>query len=136
MNKTYAVTLKLVGEVKILDGDSPCDDVVDVASVRRDYGKVAEALCDSIDLDAMTPCHTVMARNVDETLRGLMIDLLHLARDMEQGRFRGMAFAEAVKSGVLAGGSLRGEVTPDLALELDRMGLRATSPLVPSSKIN
>lgn len=41
-----------------------------------------------------------------------------------------------MKDGVLCGGSLRGDVAPDVLRELDEMGLTTIAPLIASSKIN
>lgn len=136
MKTNYAITLKLVGEVKRLDNDAADCDAIDVASIRRDYGKVAEAFCGRADLEKMTPCNAVIALNVNDVLPDIIIDMLHLARDMQNGKFRGEAFAEAVKSGALSGGSLRGEVAADVLRQLDQMGLSAIAPMVSSSKVN
>lgn len=136
MSKTYEITLKLVGEVRLVDGGGVEDATVDVASLRKDFGKVAQAICDSTDLDAMKPCNTVVAASIDSAVRGLMIDMLHLARDMDKGKFRGRAFADAVKNGVLAGGSVRGDVASDVLRRLDGMGLTTFAPLIASSKAN
>lgn len=135
MSKTYSITLKLVGEARLVDSDAADDDTVDVASIRKDFGKIGEAICVSADLEAMTP---VKARivGVDRSAPEFMIQMLHLARDMDQGRFRGEAFAEAVKDGVLCGGSLRGAVATEVLDQLSSMGLSVVSPVVASSKVN
>lgn len=135
MSKTYAIRLKLVGEVVLLDDDTNAGDL-DVASIRKDFGKLAEAVCDSSVLHAKTSCNSTAVANTAEVLRYSMIDMLHLARDMEMGKFRGNAFAEAVKNGVLSGGSLRGDAEPEVLRKLSNMGLAASLPLIDISKLN
>lgn len=135
MNKTYEVTLKLVGEARLIDVDGTVDDAIDVASIRRDFGKIGQTICNSADLDLMRPCKSVIV-GIDKSLPKFMMHMLHLARDMEMGKFRGEAFAEAVKDGVLCGGSLRGDIAPEVMRQLDDMGLTAIAPLVASSEIN
>lgn len=135
MNKTYEVTLKLVGEARLIDVDDTVDDAIDVASIRRDFGKIGQKICNSADLDLMKPCKSVIV-GIDKSLPGFMMHMLHLARNMEMGRFRGEAFAAAVKEGGLCGGSLRGDVAPDVLRQLDDMGLTTIAPLFASSKIN
>jgi hypothetical protein len=135
MTKTYAIRLKLIGEVVLLDGVNDAGEL-DVASIRKDFGPLAETRCDSLGLRAKTPCNSVVVSNTFEVLHDSMIELLHVALDMEMGKFRGNAFSDAVKHGVLSGGSLRGEVTPEVLRKLDEMGLVANSPLVDPSKVN
>jgi hypothetical protein len=135
MNKTYAVRLKLIGDVVLLDGANDAGEL-DVASVRKDFGKLAETVCDLSVLRAKTPCNSVVVGNTIEVLHGSMIELLHVARDMELGKFRGKAFADAVKNGVLAGGSLRGDVAPEVLRKLSEIGLAANLSLVDMSKVN
>ena len=135
MNKTYEVTLKLVGEARLIDVDGTADDAIDVASIRRDFGKIGRTICNSTDLNLMTPCKSLIV-GIDKSLPEFMMNMMHLARDMELGKFRGKAFAEAVKDGVLCGGSLRRDVAPDVLRELDEMGLTTIAPLIASSKIN
>jgi hypothetical protein len=135
MTKTYAIRLKLVGEIVLLNGDDDGGNL-DVASIRKDFGKLAEAVCDSSELRAKAPCNSTAIANSGEVLHHSMIDMLHVARDMEMGKFRGKAFADAVKNGVLSGGSLRGDVGPELVQKLSKMGLTANSPLVDLSKVN
>lgn len=135
MTKTYAIRLKLVGEIVLLDGGNDVGDL-DVASIRKDLGKLAEAVCDSSVLRAKTPCNSTAVANTGEVLHHSMIEMLHLARGMEMGKFRGKAFADAVKNGVLSGGSLRGGAEPEVFRKLSNMGLSANSPLVDMSKVN
>ena len=135
MTKTYAIRLRLVGEIVLLNGDNDVGDL-DVASIRKDFGKIAEAICDSSVLRAKTPCNSTAIANTGEVLHHSMIDMLHVARDMEMGKFRGKAFADAVKNGVLSGGSLRGNAEPEVLRKLSNMGLSANSPLIDLSKVN
>jgi hypothetical protein len=135
MAKTYAIRLKLIGEVVLLDGTNDGGEL-DVASIRKDFGMLAETRCDSSQLLAKTPCNSVVVGNTIEVLHDSIIDMLHVARDMELGKFRGKAFADAVKNGILSGGSLRGDVAPEVLHQLNEMGLTAIAPLVASSKIN
>lgn len=135
MSKTYSITLKLVGEARLVDSDSADDDAVDVASIRKDFGKIGETICVSEDLEAMKPVRSRIV-GVDRSTPEFMIQMLHLARDMDQGKFRGEAFAEAVKDGVLCGGSLRGTVAAEVLDQLTDMGLSVVSPVVASSKVN
>lgn len=136
MSKTYAITLKLVGEARLVGVHGPADDTLDVASIRKDFGKIGETICNASDLDTMRPVKSVMIGSIDGCLPELMIQMLHLARDMDMGKFRGQAFAEAVQDGVLCGGSLRGDVSREVLRQFDEMGLTTLSPLVPWSRIN
>lgn len=90
MNKTYEVTLKLVGEARLMDMDGTVDDAIDVASIRRDFGKIGQTVCNSANLNLMAPCKSLIV-GIDRSLPEFMMNMMHLARDMELGKFRGKA---------------------------------------------
>lgn len=127
--KNYEIRLKLVGEVKLVGASEHEGEEIDLASITADLGKVAEAEMSSADLRKKRTRNCVTFADMGEVVRYGMTKMLHVARDMELGKFRGDAFGAAVKNGVLSGGSVRGELTPELAAKLDDLGLRAPIPL-------
>lgn len=133
--KTYSVTLKLIGEARVIADDGAAIDAFDVASIRKDFGEFAETIIRSSDLDLMTPCKSLVA-GIDRSAPEFLIQMLHLARDMEHGAFRGHAFAEAVADGVLCGGSFHADCAPDVLRQFEDMRLTVAAPASGGSKMN
>lgn len=133
--KTYSVTLKLIGEARVIADDGAAVDAFDVASIRKDFGEFAEAIILSSDLELTTPCKSLIA-GIDRSAPEFLIQMLHLARDMEHGAFRDQAFAEAVADGILCGGSFHADCASDVLRQFENTGLTVAAPATGGSKLN
>lgn len=107
-----------------------------MGAISFDLGKFASVDYNSSQLRAQKWLPPKVMSNFGEfTMYGLT-KMLYLALDLDEGKFKGDRWADAVSNGTLSGCKLRGDLDAEMVGKLDAMGLRAIMPLIDKKRVN